>query len=110
MRLTARLLHPRGRLRRHSSSCYGWREPAAASGIAGRGVEGVEEIWGGPRHRGQALTRLQARSAGHQLRLAWAYRALPGPYRVKLICPEYCRSLLADDYATLVQGRVTVVQ
>ena len=47
MRLTARLLHPRGRLRRHSSSCYGWREPAAASGIAGRGVEGIEEIWGG---------------------------------------------------------------
>ena len=78
MRLTALLLHPRGRLRRHSSSCYGWREPAAASGIAGRGVEGVEEICGGPRHRGQAAV----------MRPAWAYRALPGPYRVKLICPE----------------------
>ncbi len=61
MRQTARLLHPRVRLRRHSSSCYGWREPAEASGIAGRGVEGVEEIWGGPRRRGQALTRLPAR-------------------------------------------------
>jgi hypothetical protein len=104
MRLTARLLHPRGRLRRHSSSCYGWRESPAEA------WRGLRRFGGGPRHRGQALTRLQARSAGHQLRLAWAYRALPGPYRVKLICPEYCRSLLADDYATLVQGRVTVVQ
>jgi hypothetical protein len=42
--------HPRWprRLRRHSSSCYWWREPAAASEIIGRGVEGVEEIGGDP--------------------------------------------------------------